>query len=89
MQEQQVEECEQACDGMSEAEIDEMLAESFPSSDPPSWTRGIDKHCELSKKRIEAKPMKGRGSEPPPEFEFGVDCQHSDAAVCYPSLGVL
>jgi hypothetical protein len=27
MQEQQVEECEQACDGMSEGEIDEMLAD--------------------------------------------------------------
>jgi hypothetical protein len=33
--------------------------------------------------------MKGVLSEPPPEFEFGDDCQHSDAAVCYPSLGVL
>jgi hypothetical protein len=49
MQEQQVEECEQACDGMSETEIDEMLAESFPSSNSPSWTLGIDRHCESSK----------------------------------------
>lgn len=49
MQQQQLEECEQACDGTSEAEIDEILAESFPSSDPPSWTLGIDKHCESSK----------------------------------------
>jgi hypothetical protein len=53
MREQQVEECEQACDGMSEAEIDEMLAKLFPLNDPPSWTLGIDKHCESSKKRIE------------------------------------
>ena len=55
MQQQQAEECEQACHGMSEAEIDEILAESFPSSDPVSWTLGIDKHCESSKKG-ESKP---------------------------------
>jgi hypothetical protein len=48
MQKQLPEECEQACDGMSEAEIDETLAESFPASDPPSWTLGTDKHCESS-----------------------------------------
>ena len=29
---------------MSEAEIDMTLADSFPASDPPSWTFGMDHH---------------------------------------------
>lgn len=27
---------------MSEAEIDQTLADTFPASDPPSWTLGTD-----------------------------------------------
>ena len=32
--------------GMSEDEIDLNLEETFPASDPPSWTLGTDHHDE-------------------------------------------
>lgn len=33
---------------MSEAEIDKNLQDTFPASDPPSWTLGTDHHKETS-----------------------------------------
>ena len=32
---------------MSESEIDDNLEETFPASDPPSWTLGSNHHSDL------------------------------------------
>lgn len=37
--------------GMSEAEIDLNLIDTFPASDPPSWTLGTDHHDESQGKQ--------------------------------------
>ena len=37
---------ESSGEAMPEDEIDETLVESFPGSDPPSWTTGVEPHCQ-------------------------------------------
>ena len=52
---------ERVVEEMSEAEIDRNLQETFPASDPPSWTLGTD-HQPESPTPTEEPPAQGESN---------------------------
>jgi len=53
------------CDNtVSEAELDEALADSFPASDPIQWTLGVGPHCQPPAESREGEPEKESKAKP-------------------------
>ena len=52
-----------SCEPISESEIDESLAETFPASDSPPWTLGVEPHCQPGEEH------KQEGGEPSPKSQ--------------------
>ena len=55
---------ERAGEEMSEAEIDRNLQETFPASDPPSWTLGTDHQRESTTPEEEPPAQEEAGQRP-------------------------
>jgi hypothetical protein len=64
---------------LSEAMIDQMLADSFPASDPPAWTLGLDIQSGLNV--AVASPNEAQNNEPD-STTTGVNTHDHQGLIC-------